>query len=496
MEFEGRLKKIITGKLPDFGAIFISSASTKEECFSRMLFGLPYSYANFVKRVKIGMILFLFEHEKRELHGVFKATSDGELNIIPYAYSSSGRNFPAQVRFTVLWHCHPLREHEFQAVIRDNYFSTNKFNFGLSKDQVFFLFKVNPSSTLLPKKIHCIVVKGYVVEFILSQVQRLLWLFDSRKIRLFQPKRVMENVWSDHFRKKLKRDINSVSHSNAEPLAYSGKSTVTKDELQLLDSGDSHIAFKESNNMHYNSSYCPEGPNCQSSLPFVASHITTSGQEFGASADHAIQSRPVLIGEELKELNTSGNHDIGLGDYIPLLPSDDSDSADSRASPDPGGLMKDHPGLYEDTHQHVSVASPISKLEDNACSFKPLIASFQEKNSSDHIHSHTPGKGLYSDASNNRGSVFSRLTFSSRIQDKEDDAKVDKSVQEIMEELQQMHDQWREKVMRSRSFERQNEDGLNKRKNVFLRLSWTSETDTEDTGVPARSRERHDKHPW
>ncbi|KAK8504603.1 hypothetical protein V6N13_063980 [Hibiscus sabdariffa] len=462
MEFEGRLKKIITGKLPDFGAIFISSASTKEECFSRMLLGLPYSYANFVKRVKIGMILFLFEHEKRELHGVFKATSDGELNIIPYAYSSSGRNFPAQVRFTVLWHCHPLREHEFQAVIRDNYFATNKFNFGLSKDQV----------------------------------QRLLWLFDSRKIRLFQPNRVMENVWSDHFRKKLKRDIDSVSHSNAEPLAHSGKSTVTKDELQLLDSGDSHIALKESNNMHYNSSYCPEGPNCQSSLPFVASHITTSGQESGARADYAIQSRPVLIGEELKELNTSGNHDIGLGDYIPLLPSDDSDSADSRASPDPGGLMKDHPGLYEDTHQHVSVASPISKLEDNACSFKPLIASFQEKNSSDHIRSHTPGRGLYSDASNNRGSVFSRLNFSSRIQDKEDDAKVDKSVQEIMEELQQMHDQWRKKVMRSRSFERQNEDGLNKRKNVFLRLSWTSETDTEDTGVHARSGERHDKHPW
>ncbi|GMI79041.1 hypothetical protein HRI_001573400 [Hibiscus trionum] len=465
MEFEGRLKKKITGKFPDFGAIFMSNASTKEECFNRNLFGLPHSCADFVKGVKIGMILFLFEYEKRELHGVFKATSDGELNIVPCAYSSSRRIFPAQVRFTVLWHCLPLQEHEFQTAIRDNYFSTNKFNFGLSK----------------------------------YQVQRLLWLFDSRKIRLFQPNIVMENVWANHFtmaRKKLKRGIDSVSHSNAEPLAYSGKSTVTKDESHVLDSGDSHIAFKESNNMHYNSSYCSEGPSSQSSLPFVASHITTSGQESGARADHAIQSQPILIGEELKELNTSGSHDIDLGDYIPLLPSDDSDSTDSRASPDPGGLVKYHPRLYEDTYQHVSVASPIAKLEENARGFKSPIANCQENNNSGYIRSHTPGRGLYSDASNNRGSVFSRLNFSSGIQDNEDDAKVDKSAPEIMEELQQMHDQWKKKVRRGTSFERQNGDGLNKRKSVFLRLSWTSETEIQDIGVPARSVERRDKHPW
>lgn len=98
MEFQGRLiKNESRGNFPDFGAIFMSNASTRKECFKRKLFGLPMSAASFVKRVKVGMILFLFEYDKRELYGVFKATTDGELNIIPSAYSSSGKKFPAQV---------------------------------------------------------------------------------------------------------------------------------------------------------------------------------------------------------------------------------------------------------------------------------------------------------------------------------------------------------------------------------------------------------------
>ncbi|XWS42700.1 hypothetical protein CRYUN_Cryun16bG0036700 [Craigia yunnanensis] len=221
------------------------------------------------------MVLFLFEYEKREFYGVFKATTDGELNIIPYAYSSSGKKFPAQVRFTTIWHCHPLREHEFQKAIRDNYYAIGRFNFGLSKDKV----------------------------------QRLLWLFDSRKIRPSQSqsfidsetrkwyressseKRETVKDWSNHTeiaRKKLKSDIDSVSHSNGEPLAYSGKLTVAKDESQLLDSGDSHIACKESDSMHCNCSYCPQGPCGQSSFSVVAGHSSTSGQELGPHPDHAI----------------------------------------------------------------------------------------------------------------------------------------------------------------------------------------------------------------
>lgn len=42
-----------------------------------------------------------------------------------------------QVKFTTIWHCDPLLEDEFYDAIQDNYFDTYKFNFGLSKDQVF-----------------------------------------------------------------------------------------------------------------------------------------------------------------------------------------------------------------------------------------------------------------------------------------------------------------------------------------------------------------------
>ncbi|XVF06632.1 hypothetical protein REPUB_Repub06bG0066500 [Reevesia pubescens] len=510
MEIEGRLKHKFSGNFPEFGAIFMSNASTREECFQRKLFGLPMSSADFVKGVKVGMILFLFEYEKRQLYGVFKATTDGELNIIPRAYISSGKKFPAQVRFTTIWRCHPLREHEFEKAIRDNYYATGRFNFGLSKDQV----------------------------------QRLLLLFDSRKIRPLlsrssidseirkryressSEKREMKKDRSNSnhtriARKKLKRDIDSISHSNGEPLAYSGKLTVSKDDSQLLDSGDSHIACKKSDSMHCNCSYCPESPCSQNSLAVVAGHSSTSGHEMGPYHHHANQSPPVSIGEELKKLETSGNLDIDLGDYIPLSPSDDSDSTDTRASPESGCFMTDQiglpfsaSGLFEDTCKPIFAASPITKIGDvhikeNAYSPKSPVENCEENENSDYIYQYTSVRGLYSDASDNRN-VFSRLNFSSGVQNKEDDTivkksvhrtskkkefstRVDQSAQEIMEELQQMHDKWKKKVRTTRFVERHNEDFVNQKANVFSRLSWTSEPDLQANDISTRWKERHDK---
>lgn len=37
---------------------------------------------------------------------------------------------------TPIWHCSPLIEAEFYEAIKENYFSANKFNFGLSEKQV------------------------------------------------------------------------------------------------------------------------------------------------------------------------------------------------------------------------------------------------------------------------------------------------------------------------------------------------------------------------
>lgn len=86
------------GTVPEYGAIFMSNNMTKTECFKRKIFGLPSWLGNFVLQIKSGMILFLFEYKKRVLHGVFRAISDGAMNIVPRAYSSSGQQFPAQVR--------------------------------------------------------------------------------------------------------------------------------------------------------------------------------------------------------------------------------------------------------------------------------------------------------------------------------------------------------------------------------------------------------------
>lgn len=87
----------VGGLVPKFGAIFMSNSATKKECLKRKIFGLPMAKANFVKKVKSGMILFLFEFEKRELYGVFQAISDGSMNLNPRAFTSSGKQFPAQV---------------------------------------------------------------------------------------------------------------------------------------------------------------------------------------------------------------------------------------------------------------------------------------------------------------------------------------------------------------------------------------------------------------
>lgn len=95
MEYE--VEYDVLGRVPECGAIFMSNASTKRECFRRKLLGLPSAQANFVKQIKAGMVLFLFEYERRELYGVFRACSDGSTNIVPHAFTSSGKQFPAQV---------------------------------------------------------------------------------------------------------------------------------------------------------------------------------------------------------------------------------------------------------------------------------------------------------------------------------------------------------------------------------------------------------------
>lgn len=124
------------------GMIFMSNRQTKKECFNRELFGLPMSQASVVKLVKPGMKLFLFEYERRQLYGVFEATSCGALNIERDAFKTSGGSFPAQVRIKTVWECKPLSEEDFKNAIYKNYFTPKKFNFYLSQEQVLELIRL------------------------------------------------------------------------------------------------------------------------------------------------------------------------------------------------------------------------------------------------------------------------------------------------------------------------------------------------------------------
>ncbi|KAM3285837.1 hypothetical protein P3S67_024636 [Capsicum chacoense] len=73
MEYESEENGFVSVPAPEFRAIFLSNIATKRDCFKHKVFGLPSSMANFVKEVKKGMILFLFEYEKRQRFGVYRA---------------------------------------------------------------------------------------------------------------------------------------------------------------------------------------------------------------------------------------------------------------------------------------------------------------------------------------------------------------------------------------------------------------------------------------
>uniref|UniRef100_A0A8R7RA95 DCD domain-containing protein n=1 Tax=Triticum urartu TaxID=4572 RepID=A0A8R7RA95_TRIUA len=80
------------------------------------------------------MLLFVFEREEKKLSGVFEATSDGALNILPNAFRSSRKPRPAQVRFRRVWFCKPLTEAEFSDEIKG--LQPQMSFFGISYQQV------------------------------------------------------------------------------------------------------------------------------------------------------------------------------------------------------------------------------------------------------------------------------------------------------------------------------------------------------------------------
>ena len=73
-----------------------------------------------------------------------------------------------QVCFDIVWRCVPVPEKAFRDAIGENYFSPHKFNFGLSRDQVF--------SLPLALSTVCLSVNLCLVLIIHTHIQKILRL--------------------------------------------------------------------------------------------------------------------------------------------------------------------------------------------------------------------------------------------------------------------------------------------------------------------------------
>ncbi|MCW4047585.1 MAG: DNA methyltransferase [Candidatus Bathyarchaeota archaeon] len=87
------------------GFIFACTNSTQNECFERLLFGNAKPNGAVAIRVKQGDFLFLLNLEADLLYGIFRATTEGKLNIVPEAWSG---NYPYQVRVEPIGKIVPL----------------------------------------------------------------------------------------------------------------------------------------------------------------------------------------------------------------------------------------------------------------------------------------------------------------------------------------------------------------------------------------------------
>ncbi|KAL6898006.1 hypothetical protein ACP4OV_006602 [Aristida adscensionis] len=130
------------------GAIIICNRMTKREFLKQKIFALPGYAATFIKKIRAGMLLFLFEHEERKLYGVFEATSDGALDILPDAFASLWKFRPAQVLFRRVWFCKPVTEAEFPVAIKGNCLQPHMSFFGISYLQVLDLVNLFSSKMI------------------------------------------------------------------------------------------------------------------------------------------------------------------------------------------------------------------------------------------------------------------------------------------------------------------------------------------------------------
>jgi DNA modification methylase len=89
------------------GQIFACTNKSENECFRRLLFGTSKLYAPAAMRVRKGDFLFLLNLNSDLLYGVFRAVSDGKINIEPEAW---GGRYPYQVKVEPIGKLIPIKD--------------------------------------------------------------------------------------------------------------------------------------------------------------------------------------------------------------------------------------------------------------------------------------------------------------------------------------------------------------------------------------------------
>ena len=92
----------------------------------------------YVEYIEPGCPIFLFNYTDKKLHGIFEATTSGQLNINPHGWTGgtvAKTRYPAQVRVAWYARCTPLPESVFKPVIAANYYADRRFLFELDASQ-------------------------------------------------------------------------------------------------------------------------------------------------------------------------------------------------------------------------------------------------------------------------------------------------------------------------------------------------------------------------
>ncbi|KAI3906108.1 hypothetical protein MKW98_028718 [Papaver atlanticum] len=137
------------------GVILGCTRETITECLTNKIFGLPAFHYPYIRKIQPGLSLFLFNYSDRKMHGIFEATSHGEMNINPYGWSEDGQEptkYPAQVRICVRMQCKSLLEGQYKPILIDNYYTEDFFWFELDHTQTRNLISLFESSPIAKPK--------------------------------------------------------------------------------------------------------------------------------------------------------------------------------------------------------------------------------------------------------------------------------------------------------------------------------------------------------